>query len=200
MIEQKQLLVTGCHRSGTTLLGSLLGRHRDISMLNEDYTDGWTKAIGVKYCGVKMPMPTVLHDKKYPRFVVEFKRKWLRVRRWLGVRTHYKGVCSYSVADILDRGGYVVFSARYIEDNIASILNRTTQTRRSAYNDVVYSWDLLSSFRNHPRFIVVDFETLVEYPDKVLEYAVCERLGIEFEPEMLDGFKYQRTYDRDKIG
>jgi len=59
-----KLLISGCNRSGTTLLASLIGAHKDIAILNEDYFDGLERIIGKKYQGIKMPIPRISFDKK----------------------------------------------------------------------------------------------------------------------------------------
>lgn len=186
--------MTGCHRSGTTLLASLLGAHPSISMISEDFHDGWSKAVGVEYAGVKMPLPSIHPTKKLPMWFSLLKRKWLRVRRWLGITSHYRNVCTYDFFDF----DYIIFIERDREENINSIRIRTDQTHKQASRDVDYASDVISRYILFENRAWVSLEDLTHRPTDTLK-DLCKFLGLEYEPCMLHGFRYQDTYLNNRI-
>lgn len=189
-----KLLITGCNRSGTTLLAAMLGRHPEINMLNEDYFDGVDRLIGKEISAMKAPIPNILLHRKNKMLVVVLKRKLTWILRKLHIPFRIYGWYEKSISDF-DR---VIFIYRDKDANIQSILNRTHRTRRGARKDVELSRKIQNELFGLPYVKFVELYELTRRPESVMR-KLCGWLGIEYDPRMLTGYKYTDVYKNDGI-
>lgn len=194
----EKLLVTGCRRSGTTLLASLLGAHSDINMLNEAYDKSVNKLVGKKYQGVKLGIPHIKLDKRTPpiiRILFYHKLAFLVGRlKKMGIKLDLLKGSSYSINDYINMDAKIVFVYRDKEENIKSMLRRS----KISYKRAVWSVEKANEIMNSINCYKVSLEELTTNTKKTLE-GICEYLGIEFEEKMLSASGLNNNYANTKI-
>lgn len=191
----KKLLITGCHRSLTTILASVISRHKDISVLVDDYYDSYKRILSKKVVGVKMPIPSILWNKKRSMLYIFLFRKFYFIQKIFSYR-HYRGRCNYCITDFLN--DKIIFISRDKYENINSILRHTKQTRDQAEKDVMLAEkirDKLMQYNN------VYFTTAYEFTARKEATCkeICEFLGVEYDPNMLLGYQNNPVYKNDRI-
>jgi hypothetical protein len=190
---QKKLLVTGCHRSGTTLLAAIIGMHNDIALINEDYYDSYSRILCKKYIGTKAVIPTILLNKKRSKIYISIYRKF---SKYINIvkKSHVIGGCNYSIIDF-DK---VIFIHRDKESNISSIIKRHCNKRKFAERDIAITNAIKLQLMNNENVLFIELKELTsntEYEAK----KICNFLELNYDKKILDGYKYTPTYKNNKI-
>ena len=199
-MEQKNILILGAPRSGTSLLASMLSKHTDASILYEDYRLAHTRIIAKKLIGNKLCIPSQIEvTKKRKRlksmiinFLLEFKPLSQAFRKYRYPLSYY------SINDYLQLNGIrIVIILRNGNDVIDSNMRRGSDV---SFKYASYWWK---------RAIDITYELWLMYPDKVylVEFddlvtnpmetiqGLSEFIGLDFQSEMLDGYKHTPIYE-----
>jgi len=194
----EKLLVTGCRRSGTTLLASLLGAHSEVNMLNEAYDKSVDKLVGKRYQGVKLGIPHIeLYKRTSPLKRILFYHKlsfFVGKLRKFGIKLDLLKGSSYSINDYINMNAKIVFVYRDKEENIKSMLRRSKISHKRA----VWTVEKASTIMDSIDCYKVSLEELTTNTKKTLE-GICEYLGIEFEEKMLSASGLNNNYANIKI-
>lgn len=191
---QRRLLVIGAPRSGTTLLATMIGRHTEIGMLNEDTTGkGVMRILGKKVAGNKLCIPNQIQLKRANRLAIPLFKKFGFIREFPKSR--------YSIEEYLRFSNLkIVAIVRNGDDTISSMMKRGGNNfRRSVWRweqAVRTIYELRSSYPR--RVLVVTFEDLVLTPETVMN-TICRFLGLSFEKKMIDGYRYNPKYPGSKL-
>lgn len=194
---QQKLLITGCHRSGTTLLAAMVGCHKDIAIIYQDYYDSFSRILSKKYIGTKMTIPSILFNKKRSKIYISIFRKISKVRRLFFAWRHPAGTCNYSISDFLT-DGKIIFISRSDDENIKSILRWTRQIKRTAQKDVQFANSIKKKLEGHSNVFFVEMKNLTKNPEGTMK-DICNFLEIEYDNSMVQGYKYTRQYNYGKI-
>ena len=203
----KSLLIIGPARSGTTLLASMIGRHSDISMLNECLTDDVFRLVGKKYHGNKLALNRRINRKsRRSRFgvVVFFKIfpivKYLnkRVFRKLGFVIPIEQIPMISIDSYIERGAKIVMIERDKDSVISSLQKRyNAGTYKSYLRDYDHSMKMIYDLEKEG-YLLISYTNLVNNPEDVMQH-VCDYLELPYEERMLEGPKYNPTYKSDSF-
>lgn len=185
----KKLIVTGCHRSGTTLLAAMVGAHRDVALINEGRYKEFNYILSKKYVGVKMPIPKILLHKKRSRLFVRLY--WLL--KWLYRRKHVLSACDFTIDDF-DK---IIFIYRDMGKNVESIMRETHVTRENAERDVKIA-DSIAKELNYRDVCFINLKILTRFPIDVMS-KVCKYLDLPFDQSMLEGYRYTPKYNYKRI-
>ena len=193
MTHQKKILITGCHRSGTTLLSSMIGMHPDIALVNEDYYESHARILSKKYVGTKAVIPSIHKNRKRSLLYTSFYRKYLYIRRKLGMR-HARNFLPYCIDDF-DK---VVFIHRSFTENVKSIIKRTNVSINAALQDVICARQVQQDLTGKENVFFLKLSDLTSSPE-VTMMGICSFLDIEYHPKMLSGFAHTPEYRNSKI-
>ena len=190
---QKTLLITGCHRSGTTLLASMIGLHNDIALINEDYYDSYSRILCKKYIGTKAVIPTILLKKKRSKLYIDLRRK---ISKYISIikKSHAICLCNYHINDF-DK---VIFIYRDREANIASIILRHGEKRKYAERDVDMANAIKSQLMNYENILFVELKELTNNSQYEVK-RICDFLELNYDKKMLEGYKYTPIYKNERI-
>ena len=189
----KKILILGCHRGGTTLTASLIGRHSLVTMLNEVCDkEAISSGIGKPYIGFKIPYPTIHLTKRRSRWHGFIFHKTGGLRNFIHSVTGWhiqmwRG-SYYSINDFEDMGAYIIVVTRKREDFISSCLNRTHLGEKQAKRIHDRFMDILPQI---PNKCTVSMEGLTTNTEAEL-VRICKYIGLEYESQMLEGYKYNR--------
>lgn len=192
--QTQHLLLIGAPRSGTTLLASMIGRHPDVGMLNEDVTGMWlTKVLGKPWTGNKLCVPNQIQLR--PRGLLA-----RRIFKRLGIvrEAPRSALC---LLDYLARPEVRVIAI--VRDGHATVAsmrarggNRFVKAARR-WAAAIEAIHILTT--DYPeRVLVVPFDDVVLLPEPTMR-RVCTFLGLPFEPRMLDGHRFNPYYPRDTL-
>jgi len=205
-----ELLIVGCHRSGTTLLASMIGAHKDIAIVNEDFYNSYSKIVSKKIVGTKMVIPTLDYDKKkgfiltsilgnkYIQKILFYLFWWIR---YISITNKYfYKVCTYSIKDFIDKKAKIIFISRDVEENVKSILKYKKQTERTAKGDVLRTRYIKHKLQDsgYKDVLYITLQELTHTPELTIK-RICEFLDIEYDNKMLEGYKYNPTYSWDGL-
>jgi hypothetical protein len=192
------MLVLGAPRSGTTLLASMIARHRDVSMLDEYRGDPRLieKLIGKKIVGNKLCIPNNIELQR--RGSLLFLAKilgWTKALKNLGwINEH--ALAKTSLEDYRKLGNLKIIGVlRDGNDVIRSNMRRGRKKFRLA----AYRWcraiEIIDELkrRDGDSVMVVAYEELVRNPEVVMK-EVAAFLALDFDREMLQGFAYNPRY------
>ena len=187
-MEKSHLLILGAPRSGTTLLATMISRHTEIGILNED--SGWAmrRLLGKSIVGNKRCIPNQIEIKK---------RHWLQFRLWknVGLQKEYQSSV-FSIEDYLTlRNIRIIGLIRNGNDVISSGMRRG----RKSFRGAAYRWcramEIIDELKT--RFpdivLVVSFEDLVLRPKANMQ-RIATFLNVEYQERMLDGPVYNPWY------
>ena len=196
----KKLLITGCQRSGTTLLATALARHSEVSMLWGDLQGKINLLIGKKYAGVKLSAYRQIRERRATkldhllnRIISLFRNK----NRYRVFPTNSMCFDDFDKIIYIDREppGKVTES---IERNLGLSFWLATDEWSKAY-------DIKRYLDNSEIFDLyfVRFEKLVNNPEEELR-KICVWLDLEWDEKMLEAPKYnheypQKEWDRSRI-
>jgi Sulfotransferase family len=187
-VERRHLLIIGAPRTGTTLLATMISRHSEIGVLNED--KGWAmrRLLGKAIVGNKRCIPNQIEIKQRGR---------LNVRLWkkLGLAKEYQS-SQFCIEDYLTLPHIKLIGIiRDGNDAISSGMRRG----KKSFHGAAYRWcraveiihELNARFPD--QMLVVSFENLVMRPKENME-RIAEFLGVEYQDRMLEGPSYNPWY------
>ena len=183
------LLLIGAPRSGTTLLATMIGRHTDVGMLNEDVSGrGFGKILGKQVRGTKLCVPNQIRL-SHRSF---FGRRFLKKMGLVAEAPKSK----YCIRDYLELPNLKILAIiRDGEDAVASMMargkNRTRKAARRWREAIETIYELKHQYGE--RVLVVTFDEVLLRPIVVLQ-KVCDFLGIGFQEQMLDGHRHNPYY------
>jgi hypothetical protein len=187
-LKRTHLLILGAPRTGTTLLATMISRHADIGVLNED--DGWSmrRLVGKLVVGNKRCIPNQIEMKR---------RGKLRLRLWkkMGFMKEYQS-SRFSIEDYLTLPHIKVIGIiRNGNDAVSSGMRRG----RKSFDGAAYRWcraiEIMHevAMRSPESVLIVSFEDLVMRP-KVNMERVAAFLGVDYQERMLEGPIYNPWY------
>jgi hypothetical protein len=187
--DHPYLLLIGAPRSGTTLLATMIGRHTDVGMLNEDVSGrGIGIILGKQVSGNKLCVPNQIRL-SHRSF---FGRRFLKKMGFVAEAPKSK----YCIRDYLELPNLKVLAIiRDGNDSVSSMIARGKSRLRKAarrWSEAIETIDqLIKEYED--RVLVVTFDELLLQPAAVL-HRVCKFLGITFQPQMLDGPSHNPYY------
>jgi Sulfotransferase family len=190
---RRHVLLLGAPRSGTTLLATMIGRHTDVGMLNEDPGRGIGKVLGKAVTGNKLCVPNQIRLRSHG----SLQLRWLKR---VGLATEAPASV-YSIEDYLELPNLKVLAIiRDGNDTVASIMTRGKNRLRKAARRWSEAIETIYTLRQRfgPRVLVVAFDDLVLQPDTVL-HRICSFLEIEFQDRMMDGHRYNLFYPQAEL-
>jgi hypothetical protein len=187
-VELTHLLILGAPRSGTTLLATMISRHTEIAVLNEDA--GWAlrRVLGKTVVGNKRCVPNQIEIKKRHPFHFRFLKE-------IGLAKEYQS-SEYCIEDYLKLpNGKIIGLIRGGNDVISSVMGRSEKNFRVASYRWCRSVEVIDELvRRFPASVlVVSFENLVVHPRENME-RVAAFLGVEYQDRMLEGPRYNPWY------
>lgn len=192
-IETRHLLILGAPRSGTTLLATMIGRHTEIGILNEDRGWAMRRILGKSVVGNKRCVPNQIELKR--RSVLH-----LRAFKSFGLAKEYQS-SEYSIEDYLALPNIrLVGLIRDGNDVISSVMNRSEKAFRVASYRWCRAVEIIHELKTrYPQLLlVVSFENLVLHPKGNME-RVALFLGVEYQDRMLEGPRYNPWYEESQM-
>lgn len=186
--RKQHLLIIGAPRSGTTLLTAMIGRHREVALLNED--KGWAmrSIVSKRVVGNKRCIPNQIELKKRGIFQ-------LRLFKELGLIREYQS-SRYSIEDYLQLPDIKIIAIiRDGNDVISSIIRRSEKDFKGASYRWCRAIEIVYELKTRydDKVMIVSFEDLVVHPEANMKRA-ASFLGLDFEEEMVEGYKYNPYY------
>jgi len=187
-MELTHLLLLGAPRSGTTLLATMISRHTEIAVINEDR--GWSmrRILGKAVVGNKRCVPNQIELKK--RHPLHF-----RFLKSMGIAMEYQS-SQYSIEDYYKLPNLrVIGLIRSGNDVVSSIMNRSEKDFKvAAYRwcraiEVIYELHC----RDAKTVAVVSFESLVTHPKENMQ-RIAAFLNVDYQERMLEGPQYNPWY------
>jgi hypothetical protein len=187
-VELSHLLIIGAPRSGTTLLATMISRHTEIAVLNED--KGWAlrRVLGKTIVGNKRCVPNQIELKKPGRLHFRFLKE-------LGIAKEYQS-SEFSIEDYLTLPNIKVIGLiRGGNDVISSVMGRSEKGFRVASYRWCRSIEIIHELKTQfPEVVlVISFESLVVQPRENME-RVARFLNVEYQDRMLEGPQYNPWY------
>jgi hypothetical protein len=187
-VEPSNLLIIGAPRSGTTLLATMISRHTEIAILNED--KGWAmrQLLGKMIVGNKRCVPNQIELKKPGRLHFRFLKT-------IGIAKEYQS-SEFSIEDYLTLPNIKVIAIiRAGNDVVSSVMGRSEKNFRGASYRWCRSIEVIHELKTgFPEIVlVVSFENLVVYPKPNME-RVAAFLNVEYQDRMLEGPQYNPWY------
>lgn len=187
-MERRHLLIIGAPRTGTTLLATMISRHTEIGILNED--KGWSmrKLLGKTLVGNKRCIPNQIELKRPGR---------LHIRLWkkIGLVKEYQS-SQFCIEDYLTLPHIKIIGIiRDGNDAISSGMRRG----RKSFQGAAYRWcrgiEIIHELKTRfPELVlVVSFEDLVRHPKENM-IRVANFLNVEYQDRMLEGPVYNPWY------
>jgi hypothetical protein len=197
-MELSHLLILGAPRSGTTLLATMISRHTEIGILNED--KGWAmrRLLGKAIVGNKRCVPNQIELKK--RSPLHF-----RLLKTLGLAKEYQS-SEFCIEEYLTLPNIKIIGLiRNGDDVISSVMGRSEKNFRVAS----YRWRravevIYELQQSYPEVVlVVSFENLVSHPRENAQ-RIAAFLKVEYQERMLEGPQYNPWYpevgmNKDKV-
>jgi hypothetical protein len=187
-MELSHLLILGAPRSGTTLLATMISRHTEIGVLNEDRGWAMCRLLGKAVVGNKRCVPNQIELKKRSRLHFRFLKS-------LGLAKEYQS-SDYGIEDYLRLPNIKIIGLiRSGDDVVSSVMGRSEKSFRVAS----YRWrravDVIYGLKqSHPKTVlVVSFEDLVNRPRENAQ-RVAKFLNVEYQERMLEGPQYNPWY------
>jgi hypothetical protein len=193
IMETSHLLILGAPRSGTTLLATMIGRHSEIGILNEDRGWAMRRILGRRIVGNKRCIPNQIEMKKRSLFQMRFFKT-------IGWAKEYQS-SEYSIEDYLSLPGIrIIGLIRDGNDVISSVMNRSEKRFRVASYRWRRSVDIIHELKTRYSEIVlvISFEDLVVNPQANME-RIAAFLGVEYQERMLEGPRYNPWYGESEL-
>lgn len=191
--RERALIVIGAPRSGTTLLATALGAHSRVALLSEDLNGGVFRVVGGKLPALKLCAPNQIDlDRRWrPVYGLIERNGWLRKN--LGYRLPSSRL---SLRDMSLRAELKVLCLLRDPGRNIDALKRRENKRDAVCRDIVRrTYRLFRRLSGEPlmdmRF--VSFDRFVRSPEQQLG-AICDWLGLTFEPAMLEAPKLNPFY------
>jgi hypothetical protein len=187
-VERRHLLILGAPRSGTTLLATMISRHTEIGILNEDRGWAMRRLLGKAIVGNKRCIPNQIEMTR---------RNPLHIRLWktMGLTREYQK-SEFSIEEYL-RLPHIQLIALIRDGNdvISSVMRRG----KKSFPGAAYRWcraiEIIHQLktRNPELVLVVSFEDLVLHPRENME-RVAGFLKVDYQDRMLEGPVYNPWY------
>lgn len=187
-MEPTPLLLLGAPRSGTTLLATMISRHSEIAIINEDRGWAMRRILGKAVVGNKRCVPNQIELQKRSFFHFRFLKS-------LGLAMEYQS-SQYSIEDYLGLANLKIIGLiRSGNDVVSSIMNRSEKNFRGASYRWCRAIEVLYEIRRRApgSFAVVSFESLVTHPVENMQ-KIAAFLQVEYQDRMLEGPKYNPWY------
>lgn len=187
-MEPTPLLLLGAPRSGTTLLATMISRHSEIAIINEDRGWAMRRILGKAVVGNKRCVPNQIELRKRGLFHFRFLKS-------LGLAMEYQS-SQYSIEEYLGLPNLKVIGLiRGGNDVVSSIMNRSEKTFRVASYRWCRAVEVLYEIRSRvPESVaIVSFESLVTHPIENMQ-KIAAFLHVEYQDRMLEGPKYNPWY------
>lgn len=198
-MDIRPLLLLGCQRSGTSLLASMVGRHKDVNMLCESVGKDVFKLIGKQYQGNKLLVPRQINLYKRANRVGYLINRIVNFHFWK-YKYHKKRIfvtSKLSIKDYIERGAKIIVITRARKSMVRSMVTRSNMSIKLAEQEYNVGMKIIETLIRNGAFHV-KFEQLVKNPERTLK-DICVFLGLEFDPRMLEGYKYNFIYPYSKI-
>lgn len=178
----KKIFICGCGHSGTSLMTAMLGAHSRIYSIYEE-----TRIFS------RLDTPAAEKD------VTEFFAKW-EASPEVGGKDH---ICEKTPRHIR----HLAFIRRMYPD--ATIITPvrdardvalSMKLRRETVEEGIWRWTrdngiIRKRMNNQKDIVPYRYEDLIADPTAVLT-MLCEKIGVDFEPAMLEYYKDERTWDK----
>jgi len=187
-MEPSHLLIIGAPRSGTTLLATMISRHTEIAILNEDKGWGMRQLLGKMIVGNKRCVPNQIEIKKPGRMHFRFLKT-------IGLAKEYQS-SEFSIEDYLTLpNAKVIGLIRGGNDVISSVMGRSEKKFRVASYRWCRSIEIIHELKTRfpELLLVVSFENLVLSPKPNME-RIAAFLNVEYQDRMLEGPRYNPWY------
>lgn len=197
----RKLYIFGIQRSGTSLLAALLGAHSQINMLNQSTSGDQNRLTGKIYQGNKF---CVYHD-------IRWDTKSSRIRNLLYHKTYFilsrikkyhalRPSARFTVQDLLKEDCKIIIIHRKYDDNLKSILKRTSMSKKKAEKEIEKGNNIFAKIMKNHNYHFLLYNVLISDTENTLK-GICKYLEIEYEPKMLEGIKYQpqNIYNKNEI-
>lgn len=187
-MELSHLLIIGAPRSGTTLLATMISRHTEIAILNEDKGWGMRQLLGKTIVGNKRCVPNQIELKRPGRLHFRFLKT-------IGLAKEYQS-SEFSIEDYLTlRNIKIIGLIRGGNDVISSVMSRSEKNFRGASYRWCRAIEVIHELKTRfPEIVlVVSFENLVLSPKANME-RVALFLNVEYQDRMLEGPQYNPWY------
>jgi len=182
------LLIIGAPRSGTTLLASMIGSHSNVAMLIEDRFFSIKKLTGKKILANKLCIPIQLELTQKANYFTRAVQK-------IGLLKNIS-VSRFNSEDYLSlKDSKIIAIIRDGDHVVRSIMKRGEKEKKIATGRWNRAIQIISELykKNPDKTLVISYEDLVKEPEKLLG-KICAFLQIEFEREMLEGYKHNILY------
>lgn len=188
LMERRHLLIIGAPRSGTTLLATMISRHTEIGVLNEDNARAMRRLLGKAVVGNKLCIPNQIEMKK---------RHPLHLQLWkkLGLTREYQK-SDFSIEEYLALPNVrLIAIIRDGNDAISSGMRRG----HKSFGGAAYRWcravEIIHDLKaRYPDLVwVVSFESLVLHPRENME-RVAAFVNVNYQERMLEGPLYNPRY------
>ena len=187
--QRRHLLLIGAPRSGTTLLATMIGRHTEVGMVNEDVTgQGIRKVLGKQLTGNKLCVPNQIRLARRHFFAAKALKS-------LGLVTEAPK-SKYSIHDYLDLPNLkLVAIIRDAGSSISSMMVRGSKKFRKAARRWAEAIETIDEIKRQyqDRVLVVNFEDLLLQPEVILR-QVCVFLNLGFQEPMLRAYEDNPYY------
>jgi len=191
--QRRHLLLIGAPRSGTTLLATMIGRHTEVGMVNEDVTGrGIRKVLGKQISGNKLCVPNQIRLARRHFFAATALKK-------LGLVAEAPK-SKYSIQDYLDLPNLKLIAIIRGGGSISSMMVRGRQRLRKAARRWAEAIETIEKIKRQygERVLVVNFEDLLLEPEAVLR-QVCAFLNLTFQEPMLHASEDNPYYPGAKL-
>ncbi|MGB0749422.1 MAG: hypothetical protein ACPGO3_11815 [Magnetospiraceae bacterium] len=189
------LLLLGAPRTGTTLLATALGAHRDIAMLDEDFHGAPARLVGGKLPGVKLCVPNQVHLTQRWRGLYKLARFNGFLRKRIGYRLPRSrlSIADYDQAFDLRIVCILREPARALE----AISRRERLPQARAADMLHRCLETLGTLAADPgrNLRVISFDRFVKEPEAQCR-ALVDWLGLPFDPQMLEAPSRNTRYPR----
>jgi hypothetical protein len=194
LLRRDHVLLIGAPRSGTTLLGTMIGSHSDVGMVNEDVDiRALGRVLGKRLTGVKLCVPNQIRLEKKSYFGSQFLKKCSLIaespKSYFSI-TEYLSNPNLKVIGIIRDGN----------DSVRSMMVRGKAKFKKAarrWGEAIETIYAIKQ-RSPDRILVVSFEDLVLDPTVTI-LRVCDFLGLAFEDRMLAGHKLNPYYPEPRL-
>jgi hypothetical protein len=187
-MNRRHLLIIGAPRTGTTLLATMISRHGDIGVLNED--DGWAmrRLVGKLVVGNKRCIPNQIEMKQRGKLQFRLLKKVGLIREFQSSHfsiEDYLGLPRSRIIGIIRNGN----------DAISSGMRRG----RKSFSGAAYRWcraiEIMHELKSRlPEVVlIVSFEDLVMRPRENMK-RIADFLQVDYEERMLEGPVFNPWY------
>ncbi|MCG8604312.1 sulfotransferase, partial [bacterium] len=175
--NRRHLLITGAPRSGTTLLTTMIGRHDEVGLLVEDR----------RFTFVQIASKTVVGNKLCVPGQITFEEEW---------KAGGSSYSKYPIEKYLQLPNFkMIMIIRHGNRIISSIVKRADKPVDVAVQQWKRSVEIMAALKQRlsEDALVVSYERLLSDAENQMR-RVSEFLQIDFQPKMLEGYKYNFVY------